>query len=319
MAAEKKQDSKKTEGGRDTPLILRIADTIAKVAAAAAVVGAALIANTYQSKMTAVTILSQREQAESELRATMFSNLISPIAGPRSDGSEIPAVREKLLVELLALNFNEHFEFKPLLEFVDKRLAAEGAAEERRSLKSIARRVIDRQIASLLKEGSREDRTVVHRLLFTDPPRTEEQKSYIEASGGRLFGTFFSGTSPDGNWTLNLTATGTDTEREGVKIQINLKSNMSAPGRDYKDIPMDFTLTPFDFPLTDNTLLADGNRFAVVLDDMSVDEETGSRTVMLRLIWFPKNFFTPRERPINYGEFRRKLGVKAVDGRGGRD
>jgi len=310
MAAEKKQDSKKTEGGRDTPLILKIADTIAKVAAAAAVVGAALIANTYQSKMTAVTILSQREQAESELRATMFSNLISPIAGPRNNSSEIPAVREKLLVELLALNFNEHFEFKPLLEFVDKRLAAEGAEGERHSLRSIARRVIDRQVASLLKEGSHEDRTVVHRLLFTDPPRTEEQKSYIEASRGKVFGTFFSRESPDGNWTLNLTATEPDLENKRIRILINLKSNASGRKGSYEDIPMAFTLTSFDFPLTDNTLLADGNRFAVVLDDMSIDEETGTRTVMLRLIWFPKNYFTPRERPINYSEFRKKLGIK---------
>jgi len=308
VPADKTTDSKKREG--DSHIFLKIVDTAAKVAAAAAVVGAALIANTYQSKMTAVTILSQREQAESELRATMFSNLISPIAGPRSDGSEIPAVREKLLVELLALNFNEHFEFKPLLEFVDKRLAAEGAEEERRSLRSIARRVIDRQIASLLKEGSEHDRTKVYRLLFTDPPRTEEEKNYLESlppnSRGKYFGEFFSRNSPDGNWTLDLTATDPDMEESRVRVHINLKSNFSAGRVGYDDIPMDFTLTQFDFPLTDNTLLADGNRFAVVLDDM----DAVTRTVRLRLIWFPKNYFTPRERPINYGEFRKRLGIK---------
>ncbi|VAX34208.1 hypothetical protein MNBD_NITROSPIRAE03-1748 [hydrothermal vent metagenome] len=309
MSNEKGPDTEKTERGKDTHTFLKVIDTLAKVAAAAAIVGAALIANTYQSRMTAITILTQREQAESELRATMFSNLIGPIAGLRRSDSEIPARREKLLVELLALNFNEHFEFKPLLEFVDKRLAGEGAEEERRSLKSIARRVIDRQIASLLKEGSLEDRTKVSRLFFTDPPRTEEQKSYFEnlpeKSRGKYLGTFFNRKSPDGNWILNLTATDPDAENKKVKILINLKSNIYDPDSGYEDIPMAFTLTPFDFPLTDNTLLADGNRFAVVLDNISADGKTGTRTVLLRLIWFPKNYFTPRKRPVNYSEFRK--------------
>ncbi|NIT04004.1 hypothetical protein GTO10_03700, partial [Candidatus Saccharibacteria bacterium] len=64
-----------------------------------------------------------------------------------------------------------------------------------------------------------------------------------------------------------------------------------------------------DFPLTDNTLLADGNRFAVTIQDLSIDEDLQIKTVYLKLIWFPKSYFTPRERPINYAEFREKLGL----------
>ncbi len=310
------RDGKEDNRSRESSGILKVLDTAAKMAAAAAVVGAALIANTFQSKMTAVTMLSQREQAESELRATMFSNLIGPIAGPAGKDAEIPAEREKLLVELLALNFHEHFEFKPLLEFVDKRLAAEGKKEERRSLRSIAKRVIDRQVASLLTEGKEGDRTEVVQLFFSDPPVTESQKKVLEFTKGKIFGTFYNLKSPDGAWNLDLTSTSPDWENQNIRIHMNLKKNVSRGKqvKEYQDIFTEFTLTSFDFPLTDNTLLADGNRLAVVLDNMDVDPQTGLGTVTLRLIWFPKNYFTPRERPINYSEFREKLGLKVDTG-----
>ena len=103
----------KTQEGRSLYSdILKVLDTIAKLAAAGAIVYAALLANTFQAKMTNVKILSEREQAESQLRATMFTSLIDPISGPSKGIEEIPIKREKLLIELLALNFNEHFEFK---------------------------------------------------------------------------------------------------------------------------------------------------------------------------------------------------------------
>jgi hypothetical protein len=57
-------------------------EAFAKVAAAGAIVFGAFIARNYESKISAMTILTQREQAESDLRASMFSHLITPIVGP---------------------------------------------------------------------------------------------------------------------------------------------------------------------------------------------------------------------------------------------
>jgi hypothetical protein len=80
--------------------------------------------------------------------------------------------------------------------------------------------------------------------------------------------------------------------------------------KNYEDVGNNkFTITPYDFSLTDNTLLADGNRFAVTLEYIEIDETL--KTVYLRLIWFPKNYFTARERPMNYSEFRERLGLQA--------
>src|SRR5438128_1790739 len=124
-------------------------DVLAKLVGAMAVLVVAVFANSLQSKVTGVSIQSQREQAESQLRASMFNSLISPIAGSQKDGKPMPADREVLLTELLAHNFNENFELKPLMEDAGERLAAEAGAkakdadDPRERLWSIARRIAE--------------------------------------------------------------------------------------------------------------------------------------------------------------------------------
>src|ERR1051325_2586908 len=100
-------------------------EALAKLIGASAVVLVALFANSLQSRLTGVSIQSQREQAESQLRASMFGSLISPIAGPPNGDQPIPVDRELILTELLALNFNENFEMKPLMEDAVQRLGAD--------------------------------------------------------------------------------------------------------------------------------------------------------------------------------------------------
>src|SRR5207249_6802021 len=115
----------RTAPPRAKPRILDWLEVLAKLLGASAVLVVALFANSLQSKLTGISIQSQREQAESQLRASMFNSLISPIAGPQQSGKAMPADRELLLTELLALNFNENFELKPLMEDAGARLIAE--------------------------------------------------------------------------------------------------------------------------------------------------------------------------------------------------
>jgi hypothetical protein len=63
--------------------------------------------------------ITQREQAESALRTSMFRELVSPVVGNTGALVEEPQ-RLALLAELLALNFHEHFELGPLLMYVDE-------------------------------------------------------------------------------------------------------------------------------------------------------------------------------------------------------
>ena len=292
--------------------ILEIIDVIAKVLAASALVLGAFIANSYQSKLTGTTILSQREQSETQLRASMFSSLIDPVVGPRK-GDSVPAEREALLVELLALNFHEHFELKPLLMHADERLGAkqvddmttQQAQAARESLRSIVRRVTTQQIASLIRENSStqtQNQGCSIYLLNIQAVASENQtggacqlsKTFEEVIGVK---------SPDGKYTLNVVASNPDWENETFNVSVNLTTNNPAEEQRYQDLAYNFVLTWYDLPLTDNTLLPDGNRFAFSLAAVMKGKES-----TLRLIWFPKDYITPRERPLDYRQYLQLVG-----------
>jgi len=313
-------------------------DALAKLVGAFAVVAVAIFANSLQTRVTGISIQSQREQAESQLRASMFTSLIAPIVGPQKDGQPVPADRERLLAELLALNFHENFELKPLLEDAAQRLAAEaenkpkGAAEAadlRESLWSVARRIAERQKASIAWEwetfrsnehqqsrllglvgswraAAESDGCEVYFLNIDPSPRRPE---IIKAGSSCEVSIAFKETvdllSPDRNYTLRLVVSNPDWKNQTVKLSAQpfLSGQDSAKPT---DPTYAFDLTWFDLPLTDNTLLPDGNRFAAYLRTFYPDLQK----VVVAVMWFPKGYFTPRERPLNYTEVQQLLGRK---------
>ena len=166
--ADTEHEPPQKSGDRQGARLLEWLDVSAKLLGALAVVVVAYTANNFQSRMnesiqinqnrmTGLTLQSQREQAGSQLRAAMFGSLIQPFIAIER-GAVIPVDREQLLAELLVLNFNEDFDSKPLMERVDRRLASEPPPKDaggdvsqtpRGALRSMARRVADRQISSL--------------------------------------------------------------------------------------------------------------------------------------------------------------------------
>src|SRR5712671_1811588 len=139
--------------------ILEVLEVLAKLIGASAVLVVALFANSLQGRLTGLSIQSQREQAESQLRANMFSSLVAPLGG--QNGQPMSAEREVLLTKLLAYNFNENFEMKPLMEDAADRLAAESKKKSkddddpRESIWSVSRRIAERQRAAISREWSK--------------------------------------------------------------------------------------------------------------------------------------------------------------------
>lgn len=303
----------------------RVFDVIAKFATACAFIYAAYVAGQFESKVSGTTILSQREQAESQLRASMFQYLIDPIVGPLKEGERIPLDRERLIVELLTLNFHEHIEFKPLLEDLYKRLATnkslsrEDAGIQRSRLSSVARRVIDRQITVLSVEAEKYGLQGYEpeQIYFKNSIGTNIGECYWtkETDGLPLNGPAMPAAlyekvcvkSPDNAYLVEI-----------ILIEIDIQNHTCTISLTIKDLPahtivrvQEFTLTEFDFPFTDNTRIDKDHRFSVVIDnfvgiDVPPEEEI---TVGLRLVWFPKDFITSRERPLNYSEIRKLLNV----------
>jgi hypothetical protein len=316
--------------------ILEWLEVFAKLLGASAVLLVALFANSLQSKLTGVSIQSQREQAESQLRASMFSSLIAPISGPQTD-KPMPVDREVILTELLALNFNENFEMKPLMEDANKRLAAEYAAKStkdgddpREALWTIARRISERQRASIAREWSSSESAkssgwlglgaylpswitsantasqVCQFYTLNLDQRTDRHDEPVAADStcvaSAAFGDIVHLKSPDGNYTLRMVAVHPNFDDQTIKISAQPFLSVQTTPKT-TDTQFNFTLDWLDLPLTDNTMLSDGNRFAVYIRSFY------DQTVVLTVMWFPKGYFTPRERPLNYNEVQALLGT----------
>ena len=304
---------------KDSPRALKVTDILdvtAKLIGAFAILGATYVANLYQSSMAASNLLSQREQADSSLRASMFRDLIGPVVGGEKNNGNIPVNRERLLVELLALNFYEHFELKPIMLHVDRRLADEKIKDmdqsqkesSRESLRSIARRVVQRQLAVLTKAeiGLRPEANArIDRFDMKERPRENEQIPAVQSSERpvKYFDDLISMKSPNGLYALAFTISSPDRwEDQNFKVEMRITAKDKSK-EVYAD--QDFILTWFDFPLTDNTLLADGTRFSLAIDKVDPNEKTAT----IQLVWFPQDYFSARERPTNYRELRQKLGL----------
>jgi len=310
------------------------ADIILKLTPALLTLVGAWFAATYQSQNAGTSLLNQREQAETQLRATMFANLIGPITG--SKDRALSPEDERLLVELLTLNFHEHVEFKPLLAHADARLAAKMRAQAkgsiahdeldrmRRSLQSVVRRVRDRQVAVLQKECGGNSR-LCPAASFADrsrcAPATEPGPGAKLLSGNPQCLTFSpeeSGYSPlphrviapDGKYELRLSLGKADWDKQVFTMYVIL--GQREPG-DSQAVPLalrgtafDFTLTPYDLPFTDNTVIDKEHRFSLVVKDI-VNRDRNRKDVEIWVVWFPESYVLPHERPVNYQEIRKVL------------
>lgn len=295
-----------------------ILDISAKLIATGAVVAVTVIANQFQSSMTATSLLSQREQADSALRAGMFHELVGPIVGSEKSTADIPVNRERLLVELLALNFHDHFELKPMLLHVDERLAHEKIAgmaptqkeDARESLRSIARRILQRQLAALTKvetDTLPEQQACIYELSIEGSPQAGEANETPSpqpcSTLTKHFDELIGISSPSGKYTLTFAISSPNWEDQRFTVLMHIAESKPVNSKSQGvSADQDFTLTWFDFPFTDNTLLGDGTRFSMVL------KRVDKQKVTLNLVWFPQDYFAPLERPTNHRQLREKLG-----------
>lgn len=294
-------------------------DVVMKLTVPLGAIVAAWLANHFEQNRANLQLINQREQAESSLRATMFGQLISPIAGPNAGGNNLDPIRYAVLAELLTLNFHEHFELKPLLQDADDRLANyEGSiapaaiAEARSDLRQAAHRVIQRQIAQLWDDpigACRPAPTMETTFQFVSDPDLEETLGEARDSStvlvpGKTLKTF-TVRSPDCRDTLSIVFDKPDFDSERVHVLIT-PAVSTASETDYR---FDFELTSFAFPFSDNAVLPNENRFAFFIKDVSQLDDTGTSKIMrIGLRWFPHNYYPPTERPTDYKEFRKALG-----------
>src|SRR5439155_21246714 len=104
-------------------------------------------------------LMSSRELAESGLRKDMFLSIIQTFL--RSDTADLEA--KMLNLEMLAYNFHESLNLKPLFAHMDRQLTAANGPEKAgyvSRLNQVAREITNRQMLLLEQVGRKFSRTV---------------------------------------------------------------------------------------------------------------------------------------------------------------
>ena len=229
-------------------------------------------------------LMSRREEAESGLRKDMFVSIIQPFLQPKEGDLDTRVLN----LELLAVNFHDSLDLKPLFLDLQRRLAAtkdpnRDAYLER--VNRVAREITEKQLFSLEGHGQSFRRTL----------------DLAEFDQTGRFGVALDGASIDvegRRCDVGLRVLDVDRRQQQLRLRLEVKS--SAASKDDLDTRAVFDVGYFDFPMIDNTRLANGLRCAVTLGNFT------SEAADLTTICFPGEFASLKDRPY-YDEVIQRL------------
>ena len=230
-------------------------------------------------------LMSRREEAESSLRKDMFVSIISSFLQP-SQGD----LDGKILnLELLAYNFHDSLNLKPLFLDIQRRLhkSTDPDREEYRGrINRVAREITAKQLFSLEGHGKSFRRSVDFGEL---------------AAAGRSGIALDTETVTVRKTTcdVGLRVLSVDEEQQQLRVRLEVKSPEGRP--ELPDSRAEFTVGYFDFPVIDNTRLANGMRCAVTLANFAPKAAADLTTVC-----FPGEYASLKDRPY-YDEIIQKL------------
>jgi len=224
-------------------------------------------------------LMSRREESESALRKDMLVSIISSFLNPnRTDLND-----DVLRLELLAHNFHESLNLKPLfLDLMRRIKRAEAAApsatkkaeyaEYTERLEGVAREIARKQMIVLEGVGKRFDRTID---LSGDPDGTSLETAVMTLD------------SVQTNFSIDVVQV--DRVNREVLVSVSIETPDPAQGRQTKVAT--FTVSFFDFPMIDNLRIAHGQRCALVLTNFS------DQSAELTAVLFPGAYASLKEKP----------------------
>ena len=224
-------------------------------------------------------LMSRREESESALRKDMLVSIISSFLNPdRADLNN-----DVLSLELLAYNFHESLNLKPLFVDLRRRIQyaqATAPSPEKKEelakygdrLEGVAREISRKQMILLEGVGKRFDRTID---LSGDPDGTTLEHATLTLD------------SIQSDFDIDIVQV--DRENREVLVSVSIETPDPAQGRQTKVAT--FTVSFFDFPMIDNLRLAQGQRYALVLANFS--EQSADITAVL----FPGAYASLKEKP----------------------
>jgi hypothetical protein len=229
-------------------------------------------------------LMSRREEAESSLRKDMFVSIISTFLKPGA--TDLSA--KILNLELLAYNFHDSLNLKPLFLDIQRQLRKSVEADRADYLlriNRVAREITAKQLFALEGHGKSFRRSV-----------DLEDLAAAGAAGIELD----SETVTVRKQTTEITLRVLKVDMEMQQLTVRMKAT-SAQGKDeLPDSRASFTVGFYDFPVIDNTRLPSGLRCAVTLSNFS------PVSADLTTVCFPGEFASLKDRPY-YDEVIQKL------------
>jgi hypothetical protein len=228
-------------------------------------------------------LMSQREQAESNLRKDMLVSVIQSYLAP-----EAGTIEARLLhLELLVYNFHDSLNLKPLFLDLERQIERNRGADREENLsrlRRVAREIADRQRFALELRGDSFRRTV--------------DLAALEA-GGRAGLALDPGTVSveEARSEIGIRVLSADRERQQLLIRLEV-TPLGGPAPEVTRT--EFEVGAFDFPMIDSTRLANGQRCAVMLAAF------GSANADLTTLCFPGEYASLKDRPY-YDEVVRQL------------
>jgi len=226
-------------------------------------------------------LMSQREQSESALRKDMFQSIINSFLNPATKaGQSVDA--QVLNLELLAYNFHESLNLKPLFLHLEREIETMPDTPARKSfldrLEQLARDVTRKQMLSLEEAGKKFDRPVPFDSLKANP-------------GGILLDED-SLTVGDIKRSFRIFALESDPKTRSLKFRMEVRAlGDSLEKIDMEPNIVEFWVDFYDFPMIDNTRLSHDQRAAIVLNNF--DENSADIT----LLEFPGSHASLQEKP----------------------
>jgi hypothetical protein len=238
-----------------------------------------------QKRRAYVELLSQREQADGNLRKDMFSKVIDQFITPSGSSLE----NRVLNLELLAYNFHESIDLAPLLKqvYLQSWTDSQATSRQRKRLQNLAQEIVGRELVALTDAGCAKQAQVDF---------AELEKALVMPNFMRLDDCVERPGLPAKRFRADVMTNpeSTDLRRQTeVDVVLSVRSPSADRNSVAKQERFEFTVSPFDFPMIDNVRLADGGRVSMVMTRV---DDGG---VSLALVYFPDSRTSLKDRPFH--------------------
>jgi hypothetical protein len=236
-----------------------------------------------QERRAFVELLSRREEADSTLRKDMFAKVIDQFIGQKVPSDLDTRI---LHLELLAYNFHESIDLGPLLKQVyeESWRSRQATSAQRKRLHRLAMDIVAREVEALRDWGCVLEGSVDFDELLQKNVLVGVIKKSCGSNGPELPGKWFRVdvmTNPEA----------TDVRRQTeFDVMLSIRHSEDASSQEKR---VEFTVSPFDFPMIDNVRLEDRTRASVVMTRV---HDGG---VTLSLVYFPASRTSLKDKPFH--------------------